>query len=275
MRRVLISVVALLSVGVGSRVYARDAALGYARMTSPTLPTPTLPTPTLPTPTLPALPALTTPTLPVPTLPSTNTQGSTSATSSIAVPTSPALTVPTLPAPAALTVPTLPAPAALTVPTLPALPTLTTPTLPNAASPGASSSANAGSNEEDDDSNSGSETTVSPALVAPVVVMPALPELESPTLPSLPVQETPTPVTDKTGKKSRNNQQDNAETPSLNVATPQELLDLLNADKAEPEIVFPQDARKTGNDPLRYLPYGAAGLSAYLGYRLLRKPKTS
>jgi len=103
--------------------------------------------------------------------------------------------------------------------------------------------------------------------------MPALPELESPTLPSLPVQEPPTPVTNKTRKKSGNGQQDAAETPSLSVATPQELLDMLNADKAEPEIVFPQDARKTGNDPLRYLPYGAAGLSAYLGYRLLRKPK--
>ena len=216
----------------------------YALSSAKTLSTATLSTPTLPTPTLPTLPPLT-----VPTLPSVGLQGS----------TLPTLTAPTL------VVPTL------TAPTLPPLPTLTPATLPKVTLPVSSGSVtvNNGGNGDEDNSDEGTSTLTVPVLVATPVVMPQLPALVVPTLPPLPV-----PVTVPPKKvKPQDTQSPTVASPSLSVATPQDLLDILNANAATPELVLPQNAQRDDTSPIRYLPYGAAGLSAYLGYRLLRKPK--
>lgn len=199
--------------------------------------------PTLPTPTLPTLPVLI-----VPTLPSVSLQGS--AASVIAVPTQ-SLVVPTL-----------------TVPTLPPLPKLTVATLPKVTLPVVSTGlANVTAANSDDNTS----TPALPVLVAPVVVMPQLPELVVPTLPPLPTEVTvPAKKT-----KTQSAQSTPVTSPLLSVATPQELLDLLNANSATPELVAPQNAERNNTGPIRYLPYGAASLSAYLGYRLLRKPKVA
>lgn len=246
MKKVIIAILFLTS-GLGSKAYALDAVQNPIKAT-------------LPTPTLPPLATLTTPTLPTVVLP-----GSTGTASAIAVP-SQSLVVP------ALTVPTLPPVATLTLPTLPPLATLTLPTLPKVVLPGSTSVT--GVTAENSDASTATSVApvlVAPVLVAPVLVMPPLPELVVPTLPTL-----PTPATvPATQTKTRPSQKPAAQSPSISVATPQELLDILNADSAAPELVVPQNAERSSKDPVRYLPYGAAGLSAYLGYRLLRKPKTS
>lgn len=110
-----------------------------------------------------------------------------------------------------------------------------------------------------------------PALVVPTLSVPAMPVLVVPTLPSLSGAGTSVTTIAKKPANVKTNSTANNQTTSL--PTPQELLDQLTPDTSVAAIVEPSDASRQSDSPVKYLSLLGAGTTAYIGYRLLRKPK--
>jgi hypothetical protein len=112
-----------------------------------------------------------------------------------------------------------------------------------------------------------------PTLVMPTLSIPALPALVVPTLP--PASTAGTSVTTIAKKPTKVSTNTVASNQSVSLPTPQELLDRLYTSTSVAEIVDPSNASRQSDSPVKHLPLLGAGTTAYIGYRLLKKPKTA